>query len=177
MTAGRSVSDAHAYRDNLFRLLGGRTPLEVLARTASTLAEIVRAHSATVLRTRPFEDKWTPNEIIGHLVDGELVYGYRLRLVLSEDDPAILGTNQDSWVARQHHNEREPSELVDMFRAMRQINLAVWKRLSPADWNRTGRHNERGSESLAVMLRVIAGHDLSHLAQITRYTQAVRQPD
>jgi hypothetical protein len=166
-----------AYRDNLFKLLGDRNPLEVLAQTASMLAATVSAHSVTVLRTRPFEGKWTPNEIIGHLVDGEFVYGYRLRLIVSEDNPAIPGTNQNLWVARQLHNEREPSELVDMFRALREFNLALWKRLSPADWNRTGQHNERGPESLGVMLRMMAGHDLSHLAQITRYTQAVRQPD
>ena len=166
-----------AYRDNLFKLLGDRNPLEVLAQTASRLAATVCAHSVTVLRTRPFEGKWTPTEIIGHLVDSELVYGYRLRLIVSEDNPAILGTNQNLWVARQLHNEREPSELVDMFRAMRQFNLALWKRVPPADMNRTGQHNERGPESLGVMLRMWAGHDLSHLAQITRYIQAVRQPD
>jgi hypothetical protein len=43
-------------------------------------------HSAEVLRARPFEGKWTPNEIIGHLTDSEWVYGYRLRLILSDDD-------------------------------------------------------------------------------------------
>jgi hypothetical protein len=83
--------------------------------------------------------------------------------------------NQDLWVAGQRHNEREPSELVDMFRTMRQFNLALWKRMSPADLKRTGQHNERGPESLGVMLRMLAGHDLSHLDQITRYIQAVRQ--
>ena len=174
--AGFPVSDSQAYRDNLFKLLGDQNPLEVLAQTASSLATIVRAHSATLLRTRPFEDKWTPNEVIGHLVDGEWVYGYRLRLIVSEDNPAVLGTNQDRWVARQHHNDREPSELVDMFRAVREFNLALWKRVPPADWNRTGQHNERGPESLAVMLRMWAGHDLSHLDQMARYVRAVREP-
>ena len=62
------------------------------------------------LRTRPSEAKWTPNEIIGHLAGGEWAYGYRLRLILCDDNPTILGTNQDSWVAAQRHNEREPSE-------------------------------------------------------------------
>ncbi len=146
-----------------------------MAQTASTLADIVRTHSATVLRTQPFPGKWTPNEVIGHLVDSEWVYGYRLRLILCEDNPTILGMNQDLWVAGQRHNEREPSELVETFRTMRQFNLALWKRMSPADLERTGQHNERGPEALGVMLRMLAGHDLSHLDQITRYIQAVRQ--
>src|SRR5712692_6337944 len=173
--AGLSVSDPQASREKLFTLLGDRNPLEVLAQTAPTLAEIVHTHSATVLRTRPFEGKWTPNEVIGHLTDGDWVYGYRRRLILCEDTPIILGMNQDLWVAAQRHNEREPSELVEMFRTMRQFNLALSKPMSPADLKRTGQHNERGPESLAVMLRMLAGHDLSHLDQITRYIQAVRR--
>jgi hypothetical protein len=173
--AGRSVPDPQAYRDNLFKLLGDRNPLDVLAQTASALADIVRKHSTTVLRTRPVEGKWTANEVIGHLADGEWVYGYRLRLILCEDGAAVLGTNQDLWVSRQHHNDREPSELVEMFRAMREFNLALWKRTSPTDRARTGQHNERGSESLDVMLRMLAGHDLSHLNQIARHLQVARQ--
>ena len=173
--AGLSVSNPQAYRDNLFKLLGEQNPLEVLAETASTLADIVGKHPATVLHSRPFEGKWTPNEVIGHLTDSEWVYGYRLRLILSEDDPTILGTNQVLWVAALRHNEREPSELFEIFRTMRQFNLAVWTRTSPADLNRSGQHNERGPESLGVMLRLLAGHDLSHLDQIARYIQAVKQ--
>jgi len=165
---GQSAFDAQVYRNNLFRLLGDRDPLEVLAQTPLALAGVVRAHSVTVLRARPAEGQWTANEVIGHLVDGEWVYGYRARLILCEDNPAIPGTNQDQWVARQGHNEREPSELVDTFAILRECNLALWKRLSPAELSRSGHHNERGQESLSVMWRMLAGHDLSHLKQIAR---------
>ena len=180
MTTGQTgigVSDPQAYRDRLFRLLGDRDPLEVLAQTAPALADTAQKHSARVLRARSFAGKWTPNEIIGHLVDSEWVYGYRLRLILCEDNPTILGMNQDLWVAGQHHNERESLELVDTFRAMRQLNLALWSRMSPADLQRTGRHNERGPESLGVMMRMMAGHDLSHLEQLSRYIQATPPRD
>jgi hypothetical protein len=173
--AGLWVSAPQAYRDKIFKLLADRDPFEVLGQTASTLADIVRKHPTTVLRARPFEGKWTPNEIIGHLTDSEWVYGYRLRLILCEDSPTILGINQDSWVAAQRHNEREPKELVEIFRTMRSLNLAVWRRMSPEDLQRCGQHNERGAESLGVMLRLLAGHDLSHLDQITRYIQAAQQ--
>jgi DinB superfamily len=166
---------ADAYRDNLFRRLGDREPLAVMSQTASLLADVVRTHPVSVLRARPFEGKWTPNEIIGHLVDGEWVYGYRLRLIVCEQNPPILGTQQDAWVVRQRHNDREPSELVAAFRTLRELNLAMWRGVAPVDFARTGQHNERGAESLAVMLRMAAGHDLSHLAQIRRYLEATGQ--
>jgi hypothetical protein len=171
----KGMTIAQAYRENLFALVGDRDPIDVLSQTPSMLDVIIRTHSATILRARPFEGTWTPNEIIGHLVDGEWVYGYRLRLIRCEDDAPILGTKQDDWVLRQRHNDREPSEHVEIFRTLRQFNVAVWRQLSPADLTRTGRHNERGAESLAVMLRMQAGHDLSHLNQIDRCVRAIRE--
>ena len=175
--AGLWVSAPEAYREKIFNLLSDRDPFEVLGQMASILTDIVHKHPTTVLRSRPFEGKWTANEIIGHLSDCEWVYGYRLRLIFCEDKPTILGMNQESWVAAQRHNEREPSELVETFRAMRSLNLALWRRMSPEDFKRTGQHNERGPESLGVMLRLLAGHDLSHLNQITSYIQAVPRSD
>jgi len=174
---GIRVSGPEGYHQKMADLVGDRNPLEILAQTASNLGDIVSRYSATLLRRRPFEGKWTPNEVIGHLTDSEWVYGYRLRLILSEDAPAILGTRQDLWVAALRHNEREPSELVEIFRTLRQFNLAVWRRTPPEGLERIGQHNERGPESLGVMLRLLAGHDLSHLAQITRYIAAVPQQE
>jgi hypothetical protein len=171
---GLEVSAPSTYREKLFNMLAGRDPIEVLVKTASTLADIVARHPAEVLRGRAMQGKWTPNEIIGHLTDCEWVYGYRLRSILCEDEPAILGFRQDAWVAFERHNEREPSELVEIFRTLRLLNLSVWRRMSSEDLQRSGQHNERGPESLAVMVRLLAGHDLSHLHQISLYLQALQ---
>ncbi len=170
---GLEVSAPGTYRENLFNLLAGQDAIKVLGQTASTLADIVARHPAEVLRGRAIQGKWTPNEIIGHLTDSEWVYGYRLRLILCEDEPAILGYRQEAWVASLRHNQREPSEHVEIFRTLRMFNLSVWKRMSPEDLQRSGQHNERGAESLAVVLRLLAGHDLSHLHQISRHIQAL----
>jgi hypothetical protein len=45
--------------------------------------------------------------------------------------------------------------------------------MSPEDFERSGQHNERGAESLAVVRQMLAGHDLSHLQQISRSIQAL----
>jgi hypothetical protein len=175
-TQKAALDSAQRYREKMFSFLGDRDPLEVLSQTANGLGEIVKKHSVTVLQTRPFQGKWTANEVIGHLCDGEWVYGYRLRVILSEDKPIILGTNQDSWVASLRHNEREPSELVQIFTNLRNLNLAEWKRTPPADLRRSGQHSERGPESLDTMLRLLAGHDLSHLSQIATCIQTLAPP-
>jgi hypothetical protein len=88
---GLEVSAPRTYREKLFNLLAGRDSIEVLGQTASTLADIVARHPAEVLRGRAIQGKWTPNDIIGHLTDSEWVYGYRLRLILCEDEPGYSG--------------------------------------------------------------------------------------
>lgn len=167
------VSRPSAYIEKLFGLLGSKEPLAVLGATADVIEKIVSTHSAKVLQTRPFEGKWTPNEVIGHLADTEWVYGFRMRLILCEDKPTILGMDQEKWVAGQGRNARDPKDQLAEFRALRTVNLALWRRMRPIDLERFGLHNERGEESLGRMLRMIAGHDLSHIDQITRYVAAV----
>ncbi len=173
-TAGVWVTDPQEYRRKLKEFVGDRKPLAIMEETADLLAAIVSKHTTKQFRTRPFEGKWTPLEVIGHLIDGEWVYGYRMRLILSENTPTILGMDQDLWVAAQRYNDREPGELVDMFRSLRRCSLAIWKQMSPADFERAGQHNERGRESLGQMLPMLAGHDLWHIDQITRYLAAVK---
>ncbi len=165
--------DSAAYQQKLLGLLGDREPIEVLSKTADIVAAFVNKHPAEVMRTRPFAGKWTPNEIIGHWSDSEWVYGFRIRLILSEDKPVILGMDQDLWVAGQRHNEREPKDLLTMFRSLRAANIELWMRMTPGDLKRFGRHSERGEESLGLMLKMNAGHDLSHIDQITRYLKAI----
>ena len=164
-----SKADPKAYRKKMDNLIGSRDPVEILSQTADILRQVVDTHTAEEMRSRPFEGKWTPNEIIGHLLDAEWVYGFRMRLVLCEASPTILGMDQELWVTGQQHNEREPTELLDAFHNLRVCNLTLWKQMTPADLQRTGQHNERGPESFGTMLRMCAGHDLSHIDHIHRY--------
>lgn len=162
-----------AYRARLAAFLGDQDPLQVLERTPAVVLALVREHGAARLRVRPIADKWTPLEVLGHLCDCEWVYGYRARLILGEDRPAITAMDQDGWVVRQKHNQREPLELAEAFRALRAQNLGLWRGLSPEELLRTGVHNERGEESLGLLRTLMAGHDLLHLDQMKRLLMAI----
>jgi len=173
-TTGIWITDPPAYRKKLLSLLGDRDPIEVMSETADILARFVDENSAETMCTRPFDGKWTPTEIIGHLIDAEWIYGFRMRLILSQDRPTILGMDQDLWVSAQRYNDRDPKKLVEQFRNMRQINLELWKQMATDDLKRFGKHNERGEESLGDLLKMFPGHDLTHIDQIARYLDAIK---
>ena len=52
------------------------------------------------------------------------------------------------------------------FLAVRKWNLALLRSLGPADLDREAFHPERGPEKLGTVVRLLAGHDFNHLAQL-----------
>lgn len=166
------LADPQAYIERQTRLVGDRNPLDVLASTPAEIKQLIAGHSAMTLRQRPFEGKWTPTEIIGHLIDVEWTYGFRTRMIAAHDKPVLTGMDQDLWVQAQRYNERSAADLADAFAAMRRINLAFWSGMTETELDRVGLHSERGDESQRHIRMLVAGHDLWHLDQLKRYVQA-----
>ncbi|MBK6780852.1 MAG: DinB family protein [Gemmatimonadetes bacterium] len=94
--------------------------------------------------------------------------GFRFRMVLAHDRPAVPGYDQDRWAERLRYQDNDPATSIADFTALRRMNLVLLERATPADLARVAIHAERGEESLAHMLRMYAGHDLVHRRQIKR---------
>jgi hypothetical protein len=107
-------------------------------------------------------------EVIQHLADSDLVTGFRIRMVLSEDRPALQGYDQDRWACEFRYREVSLSQALDQLRGLRMANLHLWKHLSPAQLERVGLHSERGPESAGHLIQLQAAHDLVHRRQIDR---------
>ena len=166
--AGSAVAAAPAYVRALLDLLGPREPLAVLAELMPWLDARVRGLPAEMLRRPEGPGKWSVVEALQHLADSEMVYGVRGRLVLSEERPQIQGFDQDRWASLFRYAEAEPEQSLAQLGALRAANLLVWRSLGPAELGRVGMHSERGPESVALMLRLMAAHDLVHRRQIER---------
>jgi hypothetical protein len=106
------------------------------------------------------------SEILAHLADGEIVGGFRMRLILGAPGSPIVAFDQDSWVISGHYEKRNPNKSLDQFRAVREANLALLKSLTPDQWKHYGMHSERGQETIEHIVRMFAGHDINHLKQI-----------
>jgi hypothetical protein len=168
------VAQAAEYQLMLTGLVDDREPAEIEEETPSALERLVEA-AGPHLRTRPSGEEWSVLELLGHLVDAEIVYAARYRWTLAHDEPTLLGYDQDLWVDRLRHNEDDPAALLELFRVLRRTNLELWRRTPESERGRTGIHSERGPESLELSFRLIAGHDRFHLAQMERTLAEVAQ--
>jgi len=114
------------------------------------------------------EGKWSIVHVLQHLADSEVVWAWRMRLILAQDRAPLTGYDQDLWRDRLRYRDVSMTDAFDQFVTLRRANLRLWQGLSPADLSRVGLHGERGEESLEHMRRLYAAHDLLHLRQLTR---------
>jgi uncharacterized damage-inducible protein DinB len=162
-----------AYAGAILDLLGGHEPLDVLRETPAALTRAVEDLSADQLRRPEGLGKWSLAQVLQHLADSDLVWGWRVRLILSQHRPTITGYDQDLWANRLRYQDSDPSESLETFRVLRRDNVRLIARATPDDLQRVGVHSERGEESVAYLCRLYAGHDLSHLRQVVRIRKAV----
>jgi hypothetical protein len=163
-----AAETAQAYVASLLAVLGDRDPLEVMAATPAALREATAGLDAAAARAPEAEGKWSVQEVVRHLADSEIVYGYRIRLIVAAERPAIPGYDQDAWAQRLGYLDGPLDEALADHAAMRAMNLRWLRARTPAELARTGLHSERGEESVAHIARLLAAHDLVHLRQIAR---------
>ncbi len=166
--ASGATAAAAGYVRSLLDLLGDRDPFAVHEELVPALRAAL-AGLADADRRRPeAPGKWSVLDVVRHLADSEIVYAYRLRLVLAADSPPIPGYDQDRWAAALRYRDASSEESLDELAALRRGNLRLLRALSPEEWERSGVHAERGVESVRRLFRLMAAHDLVHRRQIDR---------
>ncbi len=146
--------------------IAGKDPRKVQAATAKQLAKLIKGKSPAKLHKRPAPDKWSAAEILAHLADAEIVLSWRMRCILGAPGVAIQAFDQDAWVVAGHYHQRDARKSLEQFRVLRETNLALLETLTPEQWKHHGMHSERGEESIARIVHMMAGHDINHLEQL-----------
>jgi len=159
---------AQQYTQRILSHTGNQDPIKLQATTPKKLARLIKGISPAKLRKKPAPDKWSVAEILAHLADTEIVYGWRMRSILGQPGIAVQGYDQDAWSANLNYNKRDPKKALIQQRVFREANLELLKTLTPEQWKHFGIHSERGQESIEHIVKMIAGHDLNHIQQIER---------
>jgi hypothetical protein len=153
------------------RFLDGR-PLEaILATSPGAVATVLEALGPDKSAIQPAPGKWSAAEIVCHLTDCELVFGFRLRQTLAEDAPTIQPFDQDKWAAT--YSGIPASQTLHVFSAMRGWNLRLIGAALPKAAERPVTHPERGTMTFLTLVETMAGHDLNHLGQLQKLAKVL----
>jgi uncharacterized damage-inducible protein DinB len=154
------------YTQRILGYIEGQDGMRVQRATAKKLAALIRGKSRKQLSKQPAPGKWSIAEILAHLADTEIVVGWRLRQILSTNGTPIQAYDQDRWAAAFAYAKRDARLSLENFRRLREMNLALLQSVPKQLWDNYGMHSERGKETVAHVVRMIAGHDVNHLRQV-----------
>jgi hypothetical protein len=162
------TTDVQAYFTTLKDLVGDDDPLAILSETPFRIRSLIAGIDLAALRQKPRPGKWSIGEIIAHLSDSELVFGFRLRTIFAANGAPLQAFDPDAWAsAFDYHNRDVPAD-VELFSALRSGNVRMLRRVAAPLMEHTGIHEEWGTETADGMIRLEAGHDRNHLAQIEK---------
>jgi hypothetical protein len=119
------------------------------------------------------DGEWNALQVVGHLLDVEVVYGFRWRLILTQERPFYPGYDEKRWSLLPRP---APTQLLAALEGLRAVNLAVLDEVDNAAATRVGVHAEQGEEDFDLTVRKVAGHDLAHLNQLARTVAAATMP-
>lgn len=163
------------YVTRILGILGDRDALTVQSELLSAVEALVRPLDEPTLGTPEAPGKWSVIEVVQHLADTELVVGYRYRVILAEDRPPLPAFDQERWTDELRYRHARLDDALSQLRALRDANLRLLRATPDERLDRIGIHAERGEESVRDLMRLAAGHDLVHRAQIERILAAVRR--
>ena len=156
------MSEANPYD----KFLDGRTLDAILRATPDEIARHLDAIGVAKSTIPPAPGKWSAAEIIAHLADCELVFAFRLRQTLAEDNHVVQPFDQEKWALT--YPGIPAAEALAVFSAMRTWNLRLLSTALPAAAKRPVTHPERGTMTFQTIVETMAGHDLNHLGQLER---------
>ncbi|HJX62290.1 MAG TPA: DinB family protein [Dehalococcoidia bacterium] len=149
--------------------------VETLRALPGQIEALVRDLDDEALRRRPAPDEWSIKEVCAHLRDSLEIDGERVRRMVEEDDPSISSYDQEA-LAREHDYQNESMSLVlTALRAFSGGSAYVLEGLSEEQWQRGGRHEERGPIDVGGYAEQQAEHVRAHLEQLRSLRPALGQ--
>jgi hypothetical protein len=119
------------------------------------------------LDAREAPGEWSPRVVVHHLADSEMTSAIRFRRLIAEEEPLLVGYDQDEFARRLYYNRPIEASLA-AFKAARETTAQILRLLTAEEWERSGTHSETGWQNVDVWLSYYRAHAHDHADQITR---------
>ncbi|HEY3743804.1 MAG TPA: DinB family protein [Bryobacteraceae bacterium] len=145
------------------RFVTGADLLEQVALTPAKLEAAVRAARDIDAPLAP--GKWSVRQVLAHLTDTEIAFGFRLRQAVAETGHVIQPFDQEKWAIGYERADAEMA--LALFALLRKWNVQFLLGLAAEEFEKEVTHPERGTMTVRTIVETMAGHDGNHLAQLT----------
>jgi hypothetical protein len=147
---------------------------DALRALPSQIEELVQGLPEDALRWRPSPHEWSIKEVCCHLRDDAEIHGERIRLMITEEEPRLTAYDQESLARDRDYQDESMPMVLAALRAFWGGVAYLLENLSEDEWQRPGRHEERGAITVALEAEVMGEHAREHLEQIKALRLQIR---
>jgi hypothetical protein len=137
------------------------------------LRQAVRGLSREQLLARPVAGKWSTLEVVCHLADFDPILADRMKRIIAEDQPQLLGADEKRFANALAYHERDLEEELTIIEHTRKQLGRVLRTLPAAAWQRVGIHNERGPLTLERLVAIATNHIPHHIKFVEEKRKAL----
>jgi hypothetical protein len=135
------IASAPVWYHGYIRATGGLDLLDQLRDQIETAESLFGKRFFDKVHHRYAPGKWTPCEMLGHLIDAERIFTYRALRFARKDETPLPGFEEDDYVAAANADARSIDSLLEEFASVRQATISLYRSLSEADKWRSGLSN------------------------------------
>ena len=121
---------------------------------------------------RPAPDEWSIHESICHCADSEMSAAIRIRMLVAEPEPRIIGYDQEEWARALDYPHRDLVDALAVIDAVRMWTAPLLTRIPEEVWSKVGHHSESGPYTANDWLSIYAVHLHDHADQIRANIEA-----
>jgi uncharacterized damage-inducible protein DinB len=140
------------------------------------LRQAVAGLSREQLLARPVPGKWSTLEVVCHLADFDPILADRMKRVIAEERPQLLGADEQRFAAALAYHQRDLEEELTLIERTRSQMGRILRTLPDEALKRVGVHNERGPRTLEDLLSGATNHITHHLKFVADKRRALGLP-
>jgi hypothetical protein len=154
--------NATSFQSRYIQAVTGEDALKNLRENFSIVENFYKNMPAEKLHFRYAEGKWTPIEVLGHIIDTERILAYRALCIARGEKQSLPGFEEEEYVKATNFEKQSLRNLLLHYKAVRKANILLFKTFSQKEMKRIGKANDINYSARA-MVWLIAGHELHHL--------------
>jgi uncharacterized damage-inducible protein DinB len=141
------------------------------------LRQAVAGMTREQLAAKPIAGKWSAQQVVCHLSDFDPILADRMKRVIAEDEPTLVGADENHFAANLAYSERDVEEELTNIETCRKQMARILRTLPPTAFGRVGIHNERGPLTLERLLEIAIKHIPHHVQFILEKRKALGLPN
>jgi hypothetical protein len=140
-----------------------RALIEEYAGGATRVEEAIAGLTPKQFSAVPVPGTWSIQQIVMHLMDSDLIGADRMKRVIAEDRPQLIGYDESAFARHLHYDKLDPQMACEVFALNRRLTAVVLRNLPDAAFDRIGMHNEAGPLTLTQLVQNYVNHLGHHL--------------